>query len=313
MRWKRVGVLLGGISAERDISLKSGRAVAAGLRRSGFEVVEIDAKRDLDRRLEDASVEAVYIALHGRWGEDGTVQGMLEIMGIPYTGSSVLASAVAMDKVLARTVLTAAGVLVPEGFTLTEKDPASLPDGWALPVVVKPVDEGSSVGVSIVRSENDFSTALKTAFSSSNRTLVEQFVDGTEVTVAVLDGKVLGSLEIEPHCEFYNYSAKYDKGGSTHHVPPRLAPARIEEVLELGERAYSALMCSGAARIDLIVPEESRAVVLEVNTIPGMTEVSLLPEIAQHAGLSFDKLVFQIMERATLHIGQTVKGSTTEV
>ncbi len=302
MRFGRVGVLLGGISKERDISFESGRAVAEGLRQSGYDVVEIDAQRDLDQRLLRANVDAVYIALHGSFGEDGTVQGMLEMMGIPYTGSSVLASALAMDKVMSKTLLEAAGIPVPKGFQLTPDDLISLPPDWALPVVVKPVCEGSSVGIGIVKENDTFLSTVKAAFSHSSRILVETFIKGIEVTVAVLDGDVLGSLEIEPHSEFYDYSAKYDKGGSTHHIPPRLPAARIEEVLDLGKRSYLALGCSGAARVDLIVPQNAPAEVLEANTIPGMTRTSLLPEIALEAGIPFNGLVSKIMEGATLHV-----------
>jgi D-alanine-D-alanine ligase len=301
MRWKRVGVVYGGISQEREISLKSGLAVADGLKKSGFDVVDIDADRNLDLKLREAKAEAVYITLHGRFGEDGLVQGMLEMMGIPYTGSSVLSSAMAMNKMVSRTVLTAAGVLVPEGFTLHKKDPVCMPKGWNTPVVVKPIEEGSSVGVTIVRKPENFADAVETALRYSEYALVERFVKGTEVTVAVLDGEILGSLEIEPHREFYNYSAKYDIDGSTHYVPPRMGVDRIDEIQRIAGRAYGALGCSGAARVDLIVPWKSPAVALEVNTLPGMTEVSLLPEIAQAAGLSFDRLVTRIMEGARLH------------
>jgi D-alanine-D-alanine ligase len=302
MRFKRIGVLLGGLSAERDISLLSGRAVAAGLERSGYDVVEIDAKRDLCRRLEQAHVEAVFIALHGRWGEDGTVQGMLEILGIPYTGSSVLASSIAMDKIMTRELFKANNLPVPKGFSLAPDAPPVLPDNWSPPFIVKPANEGSSVGITLVTEPSDFPAAAKTALKISNRVLVEQFVEGPEVTVAVLDGKVLGALEVEPKNAFYDYSAKYEQGGSIHHIPPRIADAQIAEIQELAQRAYRALCCSGAARVDFIVPKNAPAVILEINTIPGMTELSLLPDIARANGLPFDNLVAQIIEGATLHI-----------
>jgi D-alanine-D-alanine ligase len=302
MRFKRVGVLLGGLSAERDISLLSGRAVAAGLERSGYDVIEIDAKRDLCQRIEETHVDAVFIALHGRWGEDGTVQGVLEMLGIPYTGSSVLASAIAMDKIITRDLFKANNLPVPKGFSLSPDDPTVLPDNWTPPLVVKPANEGSSVGITLVTKPSDYPTALKTALKLSSRVLVEQFVEGLEVTVAVLEGKVLGALEIEPKNAFYDYSAKYDQGGSIHHVPPRIADAQIDEVQTLAERAYRALCCSGAARVDFIVPKNAPAVILEINTIPGMTELSLLPDIARANGLPFDNLVAQIMEGAALHV-----------
>ncbi|MCP4199715.1 MAG: D-alanine--D-alanine ligase [Proteobacteria bacterium] len=302
MGWKRVGVLLGGLSEEREISLLSGQAVAAGLKRSGYDVVEIDAKRDLCQRLEEAHVDAVFIALHGRWGEDGTVQGVLEMLGIPYTGSPVLASSIAMDKIMTRDLFNANNLPVPKGFALSAEDPAVLPDDWTPPIIVKPANEGSSVGISLVTNRSDYPIAVKTALKLSNRVLVEQFVEGREVTVAVLDGKVLGALEIEPKNAFYDYSAKYDQGGSIHHVPPRIADAQVDEVQTLAQRAYRVLCCSGAARVDFIVPRNAPAVILEINTIPGMTELSLLPDIAQANGLPFDNLVAQIMEGATLHV-----------
>ncbi len=303
MRYKRVGVLLGGMSAEREVSLESGRAVAVGLKRSGFDVVELDAQRDVAQRLREANVDAVFIALHGRWGEDGTVQGLLEVMGIPYTGSSVLASSLAMDKIATRALFGASGLPLPEGFSLNKEDPIAMPDHWSPPMVVKPANEGSSVGVTIVHDASKFPAAVEAAREHSEKLLVERYIPGAEVQVAILDGQVLGAIEIEPHAEFYDYSAKYDEGGSTHHIPPRIPAPRIEEVQDLAKRAHSALGCSGATRVDLIVPEQSNTVILEVNTIPGMTELSLLPEIAASVGISFDSLVSRIMNGAALHTG----------
>jgi len=303
MRFKRVGVLMGGLSAEREVSLASGRAVADGLVTAGYDAVRIDVGREIDRQLREAAVEAVFVALHGRWGEDGTVQGLLEMLGLPYTGSSVRASAVAMDKDLSRQLLAAAGIPVAPGATITSEHPAALPGALELPVVVKPADEGSSVGVSIVREPSALEPAILAARSCSDRLIIEQLVTGAEVNVAVLEGEILGAVEIESHREFYDYSAKYDEGGSTHHIPPRIPAARTDEAAELARRSFRALGCAGAARVDLIVPEEGNPVVLEVNTIPGMTVTSLLPEIALAAGIQFDQLVARIMERARLHVG----------
>jgi D-alanine-D-alanine ligase len=300
MGFRKVGVLLGGMSAEREVSLAGGRAVANGLRRAGFEVVEIDVSKDLDRDLRAADVEAVYIVLHGRLGEDGTVQGMLEMMGIPYTGSSVTASAVAMNKVLTRNLLAAGGVRVAEGAVLSSGE-RKLPRGFEVPVVVKPVDEGSSVGVSVVHSAGEVETALEAAFACSKRVLIERFVAGAEVQVAILNGRSLGAIEIEPKRQFYDYKAKYEEGGAVHHLPPRISSERTDECIGLALEAYSIVECSGLARIDLIVPEKGSPVVLEVNTIPGMTELSLAPEIAAHAGIPFDELVAEVMNSATLH------------
>jgi len=294
MKHQKVAVVMGGLSAEREVSLASGAAVARGLEDAGHTVTRIDATRELDRQLREASC-------HGRWGEDGTVQGMLEVMGIPYTGSPVLASALAMDKVRTREILRASGIPVAPGAVLTREDgvpPRPDPD---LPVVVKPASEGSSFGITIVRERAAFPAALEEAWSCSSRALIEKYVPGMEVNVAVMDGEVLGSVEIEAHAEFYDYDAKYAPGGSTHHIPPRLPAETIALTQGLGERSFAAIGCAGAARIDLIVPENGEPVVLEVNTIPGMTTTSLLPEIAQATGISFAELVSRLAEGARLH------------
>jgi len=303
MKYERVGVLMGGWSAEREVSLNSGAAVADGLEAAGYEVVRIDATRELDAQIRKARVDAVFIALHGRWGEDGTVQGMLEIMGVPYTGSPPLASALAMDKELTRQLLAAAGVPIAKGAILKRGSAPKLPAGLAVPVVVKPATEGSSVGVTIVHDPSEYAAALDAAFRCADRAVVEKYVAGIEINTAILDGVVLGSAEIEPHAEFYDYEAKYSPGGSSHHVPPRVPPTRVAPVEAAAVAAYQALGCSGAARVDLISPEESTPVVLEVNTIPGMTRTSLLPEIAAHAGITFPELVARIVEGARLHVG----------
>ncbi len=301
MRFKKVGVLMGGKSSEREVSLASGKAVANGLKRLGYEVCEIDAALDLDKQIRQSGIEAAFIALHGKLGEDGTVQGLLEIMGVPYTGSGVTASAVAMDKHLTKTVLNAAGIPLASGILLNQNTSFTLPKGWSFPVVVKPADDGSSVGVSIARTEEAFKIALQKAFEISKKVLIEKFVAGKEIQVAVLNNKVLGSIEIEPMGEFYDYKAKYTKGGAIHHLPARIEKATNEKCMEIAQNAYQALECFGLARIDLIVPPSESPIVLEVNTIPGMTELSLAPEIAAHAGMSFDELVSAVMESARLH------------
>ena len=301
MGFHKVGVLLGGLSSEREVSLASGQAVAEGLRRSGFEVVEIDVDRDLDRRLREADVEAVFIALHGKWGEDGTVQGLLEMRGIPYTGSGVTASAAAMDKHLTRSLLRAAGIPTADGFLLGSNEPIQLPEGWSFPVVVKPPAEGSSVGVSIAKNTADFVRAVDTLRPTSRRVLIERFVAGKEVQTAVLGERILGAVEVEPLREFYDYEAKYTEGGAIHHIPPRISEELSARCSETAKLAYDALGCAGLARIDLIASEGTEPIVLEINTIPGMTELSLAPEIAAAAGMPFDALVTEIMNRATLH------------
>jgi D-alanine-D-alanine ligase len=302
MNYKKVGVLMGGLSAEREVSLESGSAIAAGLRQRGYEVVEIDVDQSLDVRLRESGVEAVYIALHGRYGEDGTVQGMLEMMKIPYTGSPVTASAVSMDKQLTRILVAAAGLPVANGAVLNNGQDA-LPPHLSLPVVIKPVTEGSSVGVSIAKTEADFATGLATAFGCADRVLIETFIEGREIQVALLDGEVLGAIEIEPNREFFDYEAKYTEGGANHHIPPRVPESVVKTCTDFAKVAYDTLACAGLARIDLIVPEEETPVILEVNTSPGMTVYSLAPEIAAHAGISYEELVDRIMRNATLHVG----------
>ncbi len=302
MKHERVAVLMGGFSAEREVSLASGAAVARGLDEAGHRVLSIDVTRKLDIQLRDADVDAAFLVLHGRWGEDGTVQGMLEMMGIPYTGSSVLASALAMDKVRTREILAARGLSVAPGEALTREDRPTLPSSLQLPVVVKPASEGSSVGVSIVRDQASMKNALEAAWDCCDQALVEKYVTGAEVNVAVLDGEVLGAVEIEPHAEFYDYGSKYDDGGSSHHIPPRLPQEKIDLACDLARRAFEAVGCAGAARVDLILPRDDDPIILEVNTIPGMTTTSLLPEIAAHAGITFPQLVSRMAEAARLHV-----------
>ena len=301
MKYKRVGVLLGGLSNEREVSLASGTAVAQSLERLGYDVVPIDATHELDMQLREAAVDVVFLALHGKYGEDGTAQGMLELMKIPYTASGPLASSVAMDKVMTNRVLKSAGLPVAQSVVFNDAA-QKLPTDFDLPVVVKPANEGSSVGVSIVKDISKLEEALKMALKYSKNALVEKFVSGTEIQVAILEGEPLGSVEIESHSEFYDYKAKYSKGGSTHHIPPRIPKEKVDEAEMLAKKAYHALGCAGAARVDLIVPKDAQSVILEVNTIPGMTQTSLLPEIAAHKGISFDELISICIENARLHV-----------
>jgi len=303
MKYRRIGVVMGGWSAEREVSLNSGAAVADGLETAGYEVARIDATRELPAQVRAAHVDAVFIVLHGRWGEDGTVQGMLEVMGVPYTGSPPLASALAMDKELTRQLLAAAGVPIAPGAILKRGSAPELPKGLSTPVVVKPATEGSSVGVTIVHELGEYAAALDAAWRSADRAVVERYLAGTEINVAVLDGAPLGSVEIEPHREFYDYKAKYAPGGSSHHIPPRVPRPIIDTIEAAAVAAYETLGCAGAARVDLIAPKDAPPVVLEVNTIPGMTRTSLLPEIAAWAGIAFPELVSRIIEGARLHVG----------
>ena len=303
MKTKKIGVLLGGLSAEREVSLKSGAAVHKALLARGYNAVAIDVGRDLAARLAAENIELAFVCLHGRYGEDGAVQGLLELAGIPYTGSGVLASALAMDKVFAKKIFAASGLTITPYVVFTKgdaPDTATLP--FALPVVVKPSREGSSVGVSIVKTGTDFPQALEQAFRYDREVLVEKYVKGREIQVGILAEKGLGAIEIVPKNEFYDFEAKYTDGMATHIMPAPLPEEQYADLLKLGERAHSALGCSGYSRVDFIVTEAKEAFLLEVNTLPGMTALSLLPEIAQHAGVGFEELVERILNSAALKI-----------
>ncbi len=304
MKAKRIGVLMGGLSAEREVSLESGAAVHKALLAKGYDAVPIDVGHDLAAVLASEGIEAAFIALHGRYGEDGCVQGLLELMRIPYTGSGVLASALAMHKLFSKQTFAACGILTAPFRHFRRGEavrPAELPFG--LPLVVKPVQEGSSVGVSIVKREDELEAALELAFRHDDAILVEQFIKGQEVQVGILDDRPIGAIEIVPKNEFYDYEAKYTDGMAEHIFPARLEAGLYERALQVGLAAHRSLGCSGYSRVDLLVTAAGECYVLEVNTLPGMTALSLLPEIAaKGAGLPFEALVERIIESATLQI-----------
>jgi len=301
---RRVAVLMGGMSAEREVSLKSGRAVCQALQERGYQAVAVDVGHDLAQVLEREKIDAAFVALHGRYGEDGCVQGLLELMQIPYSGSGVLASALAMHKLYSKQTFGACGILTAPFCSFRRGETVSLQGlPFGLPVVVKPVQEGSSVGVSIVRQETDLAAAVAEAFAHDDEILVEQFIKGREVQVGILDNKAIGAIEIVPKNEFYDFEAKYTDGMAEHIFPARLEPGLYQKAQQIGLDAHRALGCSGYSRVDLLVTESGDCYVLEVNTLPGMTALSLLPEIAaKGAGLSFGELVERIMESATLKV-----------
>jgi D-alanine-D-alanine ligase len=303
LKTKKIGVLLGGLSAEREVSLKRGAAVHEALVARGYNAVTIDVDRDLAQVLVKEWIDVAFVCLHGRYGEDGAVQGLLELMGIPYTGSGVLASALAMDKIFAKKIFAAAGLTVAPYLVLRQGEPvsaAALP--FPLPVVVKPAREGSSVGISIVRSADQLQPAVELAFAYDREILVEQYIKGREVQVGVLEEQALGAIEIVPKNEFYDFEAKYSTGMAEHLMPAPLPAPLYADVLRAGTAAHRALGCAGYSRVDFIVTEAGECYLLEVNTLPGMTALSLLPEIAQHAGLGFADLVERILLTATLKI-----------
>lgn len=307
MKSKKIGVLLGGLSAEREVSLKSGAAVHQALVAHGYNTVAIDVGRDLADVLKREGVEVAFIALHGRYGEDGCVQGLLELLQIPYTGSGVLASALAMHKLYSKQSFAASGIHTAPFHCYRRGDTvniATLPFG--LPLVVKPVQEGSSVGVSIVKEEMQLAAAVEEAFRHDDEILVEQYIKGQEVQVGILNDKPVGAIEIVPKNEFYDFEAKYTDGMAEHIFPARLEPSLYEKALQVGLAAHRALGCKGYSRVDLLVTPAGDCYVLEVNTLPGMTALSLLPEIAaKGAGLQFEDLVSDIIESASLSIKVT--------
>ena len=302
---KHVAVLLGGWSAEREVSLWSGKACADAAERAGYRVSRLDVTREVAADLRALKPDVALNVLHGRPGEDGTLQGLLEILGIPYSHSGVLASALAIQKDIAKTVLKAAGVPVPGGVVVSRVEAAKrhlLPP----PYVIKPVAEGSSVGVFIVREDMKHPPQELTRpdWSFGETVLVEPYIPGKELTCAVMGDKALGVIEIVANTKFYDYEAKYAPGGSKHLLPAPIAPAVYAEVQRLSLLAHHALGCRGISRADFRY-DDSRAGIeglacLEVNTQPGMSDVSLVPELAGHAGIGFEDLVRWMIEDASL-------------
>lgn len=303
MQPRRIGVLLGGLSSEREVSLRTGEAVLAALTLRGHDVVPVYVDGDLDVALRQERIDAAFIALHGRCGEDGCVQGLLEVLGIPYTGSGVLASALAMHKGKAKELFRLHNLPTPAYYTLTAADAAD-PHGvhgdFGYPCVVKPIREGSSVGVSICHGPEELVPAIERALCFDDELLVERFISGQEVSVAILGDRALGAVEIAPRDGFYDYGNKYTRGATDYYIPPRLSPERYRGVLVQALRAHTALGCRGATRVDMIVSESGNEFVLEVNTVPGLTPTSLVPKIADAAGISFGELCEVMLAGAAL-------------
>jgi D-alanine-D-alanine ligase len=295
-----VAVLMGGLSPERDVSLVSGEACAQALERLGARVTRIDAGRDLAQRLASLKPDVCFNALHGEWGEDGCVQGVLETLGVRYTHSGVLASALAMDKAKAKAVLAAAGVAVPGG-GLFDRFEAAADHVMAPPYVIKPNAQGSSVGVFMVfeganRPPQDL---VAPSWTFGEEVLIEPYIRGKELACGVMDGKAMTVTEIVPRTGFYDYEAKYGEGGSLHVIPADIPPHALEKAMEISQLAHAALGCRGVTRSDLRYDDVNDILVLlEVNTQPGMTPTSLVPEQAASLGVDFDRLVLWITEDA---------------
>ncbi len=300
---KHVAVLMGGWSAEREVSLVSGRAVAKALRERGYGVSEIDVGRDVPGVLAalEPGPDAVFNALHGRYGEDGWIQGLLNVLGLPYTHSGLLASALAMNKPMARRLFAEAGIRCPEG-AVVNLDQAVAGGVMDPPFVVKPIDEGSSVGVRIVLEGDNAPGLFAEDWQFGDEVLIERYVPGREITVAVMGERALGALEIRPKEGFYDYSAKYTEGRAAHLMPAPLDPAAADEALRISLLAHETLGCRGFSRADLRYDDTAggpgRLYLLEINTQPGMTPLSLVPEIAAHAGIDFGALVSWMVEEA---------------
>lgn len=301
LKGKTIGVLMGGSSGEREVSLRTGQAISQALQSRGYRVVDIDAGGDLPTRIVDAGIEVAFIALHGRGGEDGTVQGLLETMQIPYTGSGVLGSSLAIDKVMTKKVLLYHELPTPEFMVFREGDDieAMAEKCRHFPLVVKPACEGSTIGISIVEDVNELRLGLEEALQHDSVILVEDYIRGSEATVGVLNGEALPIIEIVPKSGFYDYEAKYTAGATEYILPARFDPVLCQRMQQAAVEACIATACSGAVRVDFMVREKEFSC-LEINTIPGMTATSLLPKAAAHAGIDFGELVERILEGAGL-------------
>jgi D-alanine-D-alanine ligase len=298
----KVAVLFGGKSAEREVSLKSGAAVLAALQRSGVDAHAFDpAERNL-QELQDQGFDRAFIALHGRFGEDGTVQGALELLGIPYTGSGVLASALGMDKWRSKLVWQAAGLPIPKFQMLkADFDAAEVVKNLGLPLFVKPACEGSSVGISKVKTVGELAAAYAEAVKHDSLVMAESFVGGGEFTAAILGDTALPVIRIVPANEFYDFEAKYLRDDTRYLCPCELTAAQESEMQSLAKQAFALIGGQGWGRVDFLMSESGKPYVLEANTSPGMTDHSLVPMAARHAGISFEQLVLKVLESA--HVG----------
>ncbi len=295
LKKRKIAVLSGGLSSEAEVSRRTGKAVINGFKNLGLRAVGIESGHDLAQKIKQSGAGFCFIALHGKWGEDGTVQGMLEVMGIPYAGSGVLASAIAMDKAASK-ILFQHHKIPTAPFQILERQDKKI--SLKTPFVIKPVDGGSAIGVSIVKNPRDAAAAIKTARKQSRRILAERFIEGTEVTVPVLGDQVLPVIEIVPKGKFYDYKSKYVKGMSSHLIPARLDAKAEKLVRRYALAAHRALGCRAFSRVDFIVDKRDQPWALELNSIPGMTETSLFPESAKAAGYSFESMLLEMVKHS---------------
>ncbi|MFY9264307.1 MAG: D-alanine--D-alanine ligase [Solirubrobacterales bacterium] len=304
----KVAVLKGGNSLERQVSLRSGARVAEALRGRGYEIAEIDVDQNLVHKLEQTAPDAVFIALHGRGGEDGTVQELLEILGLPFTGCGVLASIRCMDKALSKLMMQEAGIPTPRFVTFNETAFRSLgaadslpaiDERFGYPLVVKPARQGSALGIRFAGKATEMPGALVSAFSYDDRVLIEQFIEGREIAVSVLDGEALPAVEALPEeGKHYDFESRYEIGQTSYACPARFDDELATRIAELAVQTYRLLGCHGFARVDFMVPPEGEPQVLEANSIPGLTETSLMPMAAEAVGIDFEELAERLLRTA---------------
>lgn len=299
---KRIGVMLGGSSCEREISLKSGKAVACALKTRGLDIVLLEICRETEEEVKDLvqknRVDVVFIAMHGGFGEDGRLQHILDEFKVPYTGSARQASGIAMDKYVSRRLFEKAGLPVPKYKKFNKNDADFALNGLQYPLVVKPSSQGSSIGISFVEAVAHFEKAVKDAFVFDDDILVEEFIKGRELTVAILDGEPLPVVEIIPKSGFFDFQSKYGQGFTDYVVPASLLPGIAEKIQSNAVRAYHVLGCRHFARVDMMIDALDSPFILEVNTIPGLTEMSLFPKAARAAGIDFDQLCLRLVQLA---------------
>lgn len=301
LRDKRIGVLLGGQSAEREVSLKTGTAVLRALKTQGYRACAVDVGWNLPQQLAEQKIEIAFVALHGRYGEDGRVQGLLEMLRIPYTGSGVLASSLTIDKVMTKQLLLYHGIATPAfDFIRPGESPESLETRCRpLPQVVKPSREGSTIGVTLARTAQQLHEGIVSAAALDGTVLVEELIDGAELTVAVVNGRALPVIQIETETGFYDYRAKYQSKSTRYLLPAPLSEERAAQIRQSAVRICRELGCRGCARVDFMLADNT-FYCIEVNTIPGLTETSLVPKAARAAGMSFEQLVETMLLDADL-------------
>lgn len=297
--------MMGGLSREREISLKTGKAVLKALHEKGYPAIAIDVGENIAEKLVKEKIDCAFLALHGRFGEDGTIQGMLELMRVPYTGSGVLASALAMHKIMAKKFFLYEKIPTPRFEVFHREDIQKGPQKifpLPFPLIVKPAREGSTIGVSIVQKEEEWIPALNKAVEYDDEILIEEFMKGKEITVGILEDIPLPIIEIVPKSGFYDYHSKYTKGETQYILPARISREKYLYAQEISLKAFQTLGCTGVARVDLMTDENENPFVIDVNTMPGMTETSLLPKAASYAGIPFEDLVERILLGASLKI-----------